>query len=86
MATVAELKVKADSLGIKYTSKIRKADLELMVSEALAGRERVAASRIAPMSMKARIVAYREQTGSTQPTPRQARRMRHKDNRAKGRA
>jgi len=35
MATVAELRAKADDLGLKYTSKTRKPELEQMVAEAL---------------------------------------------------
>lgn len=81
MATVAELKTQADSLGVKYSSKVRKPELELMVSDALAARERVAASRIAPMPNDDRIIAYTRQNRAFKLTHRQTRRIRKHERR-----
>lgn len=81
VATVAELKAQADSLGVKYTSKILKADLEELIA---------AASRPARMSNAARRANYVRQNDTVQGygrlTPRQARRLRKAENRSKCRA
>lgn len=92
MATVAELKARADKLGIKYNSKSKKAALELMVTEGERARERAAASRIEPMSNTRRMLCYRSQNlvmGATRVKGRlythaQLRRVRKAENRAKG--
>lgn len=92
MPTVAELKVRADKLGITYSSKVRKPELERMVIEGENARTRAAASRIKPMDRAGRMFCYRAQNrrmGATRAKGRlythtQLRRMRKADNRAKG--
>lgn len=104
MATVAELKAQADNLGVKYTSKTRKPELEEMVAKAWLAKsaaevkvESKPAQKVAePMSNENRARVYATQRGAhwlelgepemiDRPhTPRQARRIKKHNNRAKG--